>query len=66
MASTASTKACLGGMEQRSLGEGRVMMDASRVVALFGAMAASTAGLTRSFVDPCLEDGFAEDGGGNF
>ena len=55
MASTASMTAGLVGMEQRGLGDRRVMMDLCRAVVLPGIMAASTTCLTRSLVTP--EDG---------
>ena len=41
--SLASTTAGLGGMEQRGLAGGRVMMDERRMVALSGVVVASTA-----------------------
>ena len=43
MPSLASTTAGLGGMEQRGLADGRVMMDEHRMVALSGVVMASTA-----------------------
>ena len=43
MPSLASTTAGLGGMEQRGLAGGRVMMDERRMVALSGVVVASTA-----------------------
>ena len=48
MATTASTTAGHGGMVQPSLNDGCVWMDERRAVALFGAVAASMAGLSRS------------------
>ena len=43
MPSLASTTAGLGGMEQRGLADGRVMMDEHRMVALSGVVVASMA-----------------------
>lgn len=58
MASTASTTTSLGGVAQRGLDGGCVMMDAHRAVALFGVVAASTAGRP----DKDDADLFSEDG----
>jgi hypothetical protein len=42
--------ASLGGVVQRGLGDGRVLLDARRVVELSGVMVALTAGLARSLL----------------
>ena len=47
VASTASTTVALGGMVHRSLGDGCVLMDEHRAVALFGDVAAWTASWAR-------------------
>ena len=47
------------------LGDGRVLMDACRMVALSGVVVASTAvGLGKAYALICPEDGTAEDDGG--
>ena len=45
--STASTSSKFGGMVQRGLGDGCVLIDACRVVAPSGVVVASTAGLAK-------------------
>ena len=47
--STASTMASLGGVALRCFSDGRVMMYARRMVALFGVVVALMVGLTRVF-----------------
>ena len=44
----AVSTACLGGVGQRGLDGGRVLMDARREVVLYGAVVVSMAGLARS------------------
>ena len=51
---------------QRGLGDGLMLMDARRTMALSGIVMASTTGLPRSMHYSCPEDGFVEDGGDDF
>ena len=51
-------------MARRDLGDGRVVMNARRAVALSGVMATSIAGLAKVIALISPEDGYAEDGGG--
>jgi hypothetical protein len=48
VASTVTTTAGPNSMARRGVGGGRVMMDAGRAVAQFGAVASSTTDLTRA------------------
>ena len=63
--STAFKMVGLGGVKQWSLGVGRGLIDAQRLVALSGVLVTSTAyGTSRIFAAIPSEDGIVEDGGG--
>ena len=67
MASIASTTTGLGGMALRGLGNGHVLIDARRVVALSAVMVASTAiGHVKVSALISREVGTVEDGSGGF